>query len=246
MLVRDYLDGVARMPFAAIDDIIAPGPLAILAPHPDDETLGCGGLIAGARSLGRRVEVIVITDGSASHPGSRTYPPARLAALRREELSRAAEALGLSSDRLTHLDLPDAAPPEGVARTRALDEIETVLRASEAQTLCVTWRNDPHCDHQAAAAMADTLAARLPHLRVWHYPIWGLLRLPPDQDIDSAGPAGFRLDIGAWLEAKRVAIACHASQMTSLIDDCPDAFRFDEEMLAPFIEPIERFIRADR
>lgn len=246
MLVREYLEGVASMPFAPIDDIIGPGTLVVLAPHPDDETLGCGGLIAGARALGRRVEVVVITDGSGSHPGSRTHPPARLAALRRAESRCAAEALGLSSAHVTHLDLPDAAPPTGAVLAEALDAIESVLRACGAKTLCVTWRHDPHCDHQAAAAMADAMAARLPDLHVWHYPIWGLLLLPPDQVIDASGPVGYRLDIAPWLEAKRAAIRCHVSQMTTLIDDSPDGFQFDDRTLAPFLQPFERFIEASR
>ena len=245
MLVRDFLENIASMPFASLDDIIGTGSLVILAPHPDDETLGCGGLIAGAVARGRRVEIVVLTDGSGSHPGSQTFARERLAALRRAELERAAEALGLSSDHLTFLNLQDASPPVGATLSKALDAIEAILRESEAQTLCVTWRHDPHCDHQAAAAMADIMAARLPNLRVWQYPIWGL-HLSPAQVIDSLGPVGHRLDIGPWMQAKRAAIQCHASQMTALIADSPDAFRFDEETLAPFLQPVERFIEADR
>lgn len=42
-----------------------PGPVVIVAPHPDDETLGCGGLIARRAAEGRRIVVVVITDGRA-------------------------------------------------------------------------------------------------------------------------------------------------------------------------------------
>ena len=58
--------------------------LVVLAPHPDDETLGCGALLARA-FLGAGAHIICLTDGSASHPGSRHWTPARLAAQRRTD-----------------------------------------------------------------------------------------------------------------------------------------------------------------
>ena len=52
----------------------------VLAPHPDDETLGAGGLLARLARDGVRCDVIVLTDGEGSHPDSPTHTPARLAA----------------------------------------------------------------------------------------------------------------------------------------------------------------------
>lgn len=56
---------------AAIIRAVGTRRLVIVAPHPDDETLGCGLLIAAAVRAGVRVAVIALTDGQASHPGSR-------------------------------------------------------------------------------------------------------------------------------------------------------------------------------
>ena len=65
---------------AGLDRLLGPGGGAlVLAPHPDDESLGTGGLIAACVAEGRRVHVAVVSDGAASHPGSRAWPPARLA-----------------------------------------------------------------------------------------------------------------------------------------------------------------------
>ena len=92
--------------------------------------------------------------------------------------------------------------------------------------------------------MAEAVSARVPGLRLWSYPIWGLHRAP-DSSIDAAEPLGFCLDIVPWLAAKHRAIACHASQMTKLIDDDPDGFCFSDHTLAPFLQSAERFIRFD-
>src|SRR5690606_38092378 len=46
------------------------GPLLVIAPHPDDETLGCGGVIALATCRNVRVHTVFVTDGGASHPNS--------------------------------------------------------------------------------------------------------------------------------------------------------------------------------
>ncbi len=61
---------------AAARLIEAPGiaagaaPIVVLAPHPDDESLGCGALLAAAFA-GKGARVVCLTDGSGSHPGSR-------------------------------------------------------------------------------------------------------------------------------------------------------------------------------
>jgi len=80
----------------------------VLAAHPDDETLGAGGLIAASAANGARVEVIIATDGAASHPDSPTHTPDQLARQRREEATEAVARLDPQAT-LTFLGLPDGA-----------------------------------------------------------------------------------------------------------------------------------------
>ncbi|MGP9810567.1 PIG-L deacetylase family protein [Rhodopseudomonas sp. NSM] len=215
----------------------------LLSPHPDDESLGAGGLIASACAEGERADVVVITDGGGSHPGSRLYPRQRLIEIRRAEFEAAGSLLGVAPDQMRHLGLPDTnAPTSGPPFEAAVNAIAEICGRSGAKSLFVTWDGDPHCDHLAAARMADAVLSRLPHLALWAYPIWGW-HLDPSTPIDRPPPQGFRLDISRYQDKKRAAIAAHVSQMTDLIDDDPDGFRFTETTLAPFVGPFEYFIR---
>ena len=94
---------------AGLRTVDAPGRdrrIVLLAAHPDDETLGAGGLLATAAAAGLHIDVLVASDGAASHPDSPTHTPADLAAIRADEL-RAAVALLAPGASLRQLDLPD-------------------------------------------------------------------------------------------------------------------------------------------
>ncbi|PZA12876.1 PIG-L family deacetylase [Rhodopseudomonas palustris] len=243
MTAADYLELVRRLPAGTLQDLTSGGAFVVLAPHPDDESLGTGGLIAAGRDAGQRVEIVLVTDGGGSHPNSRLYPRQRLVALRCGELEAAAAALGVGRNRLHALGLPDAGTPDGgPAFDAAVEAVAAICVSSGAKALFVTWDGDPHCDHQAAARIAAAVVRRLPSLALWAYPIWGW-HLDPSLPLDRPKPSGLRLDIAAQLTRKRAAIAAHASQMTDLIDDDPDGFRFTTDTLAPFLGGFEHYIR---
>ncbi|MBV8400094.1 MAG: PIG-L family deacetylase, partial [Acetobacteraceae bacterium] len=112
----DVLAALRSLPIADYDAITGGEPVLVLAPHADDESCGCGGLIAEACERGRSIAVAIVTDGVGSHPHSRAYPPPRLQAVRESEAREAVAALGLAADRLHFLGLPDTASPhEGPA-----------------------------------------------------------------------------------------------------------------------------------
>ena len=101
---EDVLRALERLPWRDRDEIVGAAPLLVLAPHPDDESLGCGGLIAESCARGRDVHVAILTDGTGSHPSSPSYPAPRLRALRQREALAAVEALGLGALLLWILD----------------------------------------------------------------------------------------------------------------------------------------------
>ena len=215
--------------------------LVVVAPHPDDESLGCGGLVAMACAQGGDGRRSGVSDGVGSHRRSRSYPPARLRALREAETIEAAAALGLDAGAVRFLRLPDAAVPgEGGDAEAAVQAIVADAAACGAGAVCVTWRHDPHCDHQAAAGLVDRARPRLGAARVYQYPIWGWT-LPADTEVGAA-PRGLRLDISAHVAAKRAAVAAHRSQTTALITDDPEGFRLDAAMLERFNRPFEIYL----
>lgn len=232
---------MAILPFADLNEITGSGTAIVLAPHPDDESLGCGGLIAEACSRGHPPAVVVLTDGSMSHPSSRSHPPPRLRALRQAEAQAAVAALGLERERLHFLGLPDGrAPREGLAMERAAACIAELARTYGASTILTTWEHDPHADHIAAQAIARA-AARLAAARLVSYPVWGWT-LPPRQRLPGAMVAGARLDIARHLPAKRRAIAAHESQYSGLIADDPRGFRLPASLLSAVDRPFEVFL----
>lgn len=245
LMVRatDVLDGLRRLPLTDLKKLVGERPVLVLAPHPDDESLGCGGLIAECRARGQDVRVLVLTDGSASHPHSREYPPARLVGLRMDEARAAVAELGLPADGIDFLGLPDGRAPVHATRLHTVAaRIAAYARAHAIGTICTSWPHDPHHDHLAAYRLGR-LAAREIGAKLLCYPVWGWT-LPATAWLPAARVSGWRVDITRHLPAKRRAIACHRSQVTDLIRDDPAGFRTAPEFLAIFDQPFEVFIES--
>lgn len=207
------------VPAVAADALLAGQPLLVLAPHADDESLGCGALLAHAFA-GPGAHVACLTDGAASHPGSRAVTPPALAAIRRAEVTEAVSLLGGGAADLTFLDQPDAgleASPELVRR------LEALARSRGSGLVLAPSPLDPHCDHVAAAALGRLLAGRVPELRLGFYPVWsrwhgrGRAPVPP-------GMQAWRVAPGRYGGAKAAAIAAHRSQAGLVVPDDPQGF----------------------
>jgi LmbE family N-acetylglucosaminyl deacetylase len=245
MNAREYLYAAERLPFTDLDTLTAGGSILVIAPHPDDESLGCGGLIAAARKQGCDVHVVVLSDGTGSHPNSKRFPADALRALREREARTAAAALHVPMRALTFLRLRDRfVPREGGGAQAAAARITAIARNNGVDALFVTWAHDPHGDHQAAHAIARLARKHLPDCTLYSYPVWGW-SLRPDSPVGPWPPRGFRLDISAELPMKRRAIAAHRSQTTPLIDDDPQGHHLPPDMLKRFYRPFEIFLDAD-
>jgi LmbE family N-acetylglucosaminyl deacetylase/SAM-dependent methyltransferase len=208
--------------------------LVVVAAHPDDETLMAGGLIAATAARGLPVVVVVASNGEASHPGSRTWPPDRLARAREQEVTEAVRRLAPDA-RLVLLRLPDG------ALTAHADELTAALRAEVQQgdTVVSTWEGDGHPDHAAVARAAAEVAAarRSAHLQApiwaWH---WGE---PSGEGLPSAA----RVDLDdAALAAKREAVDLHVTQVAALSPAPGDAALLRQDVLDHFRVGSEVFL----
>ncbi len=236
--------GRHRLPVTPLDPAELSGPLLVVAPHPDDESLGAAGLIALMRRAGQEIHVVVISDGGASHPNSRLFSRAGLAEQRAGETREALEQLGVASARLALWNLPDGdVPGEGHPAFEPLvDRAAAMLDATAPGTLVLPWRADPHPDHIASSAIWRAALARWGgRPRLLEYPVW--LDLLPD--LGERPPLDafrvLRLDVWSVLGAKRRAIEAYRSQTGLLIDDDPHGFRFDRAFRDRFENGHETF-----
>lgn len=228
------------LPIVKLAEIV-PGTAMILAPHPDDESLGCGGLIAACCAAGRPPLVVIMTDGAASHPHSSAWPATRLRTQRRGETLRAVACLGLSARRVVFLNLPDTrAPHEGGPFARVVSALGWLARRHGCTTVFAPWRADPHCDHEATWKTGVALCQH--HgFRLWVYPVWGWL-VAGDTELDATPPRGVRLDISPYREAKAQAVRMHESQYGGLVTDDPTGFTLPEALIEALVTDYEVFL----
>ena len=211
-----------------------PRGVLVIAPHPDDETIGAWGLMARLRGRGAAVRVLVVTDGAASHPGSARWPRARLVRERRRETRRAMRAIGIGAGDVAFLGLPDGASADAAARARR-GIGRAAARASRPLLLVTPVADDDHADHRtAAAAVAATRGAGIRRLayRVWpagtHPCAARALTLTAQQRL-----------------AKTRAIRGYRTQTGAITDD-PAGFALSRAQIAAFSRAAEMFVEVRR
>jgi LmbE family N-acetylglucosaminyl deacetylase len=245
MTAGEVLAAGHSLPLRPVREALADQPFIVIAPHPDDESLGCGGLIADACRQGVRGKVVIVSDGAGSHPNSKAYPPERLIDLREVEARQACAELGLRPEEMLFLRLPDRfVPYEGEEAEWAINVIADCVREIGAGSIFVSWRHDPHCDHETSYRIAREVQRRVGEVKLFEYVVWGHT-LPPSTEVDPIR-SGFRIGIDPKaMEKKRRAIAAHRSQITALIEDDPGGFLFSQIDLAHFDQPYEFFLESD-
>jgi LmbE family N-acetylglucosaminyl deacetylase len=146
--------------------------LVVLAPHPDDEVLGCGGLMMLAAAK-FNVVVLSVTDGEASHPD---IDPMMMRIRRARERDLALADLQIFGHQAKRMSFADG----GV--TQALPELSKMLASltSKADLLVVPWQGDGHPDHEACAA-AGLAAQAESGSGLLQYPVWGWHWCEPGQ-----------------------------------------------------------------
>ena len=187
----------------------------VIAPHPDDETLGCGGLLQWKRRAGAPVWIGYITDGSASHPGHPTLAPAALAALRQGEARQAMHLFGVEETALFFLGAGDGtlAQLDPSTATDIAGRIADLLRQVRPDEIFLPLRDDGSSEHDASFVLVQrALALSGLYPRLFEFPVWAawspwrLLRpLRTSRTV-------WRVDYREQTELKRRAIAAYVSQ----------------------------------
>lgn len=235
-------------PIRPLSSVVRWGPTVVVAPHADDESLGCGGTIAALRQYGIPVYLLFVSDGTMSHPHSKKFPTITRRTIREQEAIAALQHLGVSADSATFFRLPDTQVPGKSEKgfESEASRINAYLNEIKPKTILVPWRRDPHCDHRATWELCKQAVqmAGLP-IRWREYPIWVWeLAQAGDWPHHLEGTI-WRLDIQATLAQKVAAIAAHVSQTTRLIDDDPEGFILTPDILKHFTQPYEVYFEPN-
>jgi LmbE family N-acetylglucosaminyl deacetylase len=181
----------------------------VVSPHPDDESLGCGGTLSKHVADGDGVHAVFLTSGEQ---GGHGRPPQETLYTREQEARAAATILGVASVEFWR-------EPDGALRAsrRVVDRLRSKLHDWHPDLIYVTYTHDMHADHRAAArTVQSALAGPIcsdEKPTVLMFEVW-----TPLQRIDRV------VDISAYLELKLAAIRAHVSQCAVM--------RFDEAFQA--------------
>jgi LmbE family N-acetylglucosaminyl deacetylase len=245
---------------------IGAGPLLVVAAHPDDESIGCGGLIAMARRLGVDVQIAFVTLGEASHQPKLVEPEA-LKMIRRNEACEAAARLGVPQTALHFLGIPDGRVHEH--RDEIVVAILKLIEEHKPQAVFLPHAKEPPSDHYLTYAFGrmalDRWArqVRMFEYGVWYWQHWPWVPLQFSARANSRlkwrlsmgrgfGVGAFsdyncRLDISEVLPFKRRAIEAHASQFGGA--DFPRGWPVLGELeggliAQSWLQPVESFRRT--
>jgi LmbE family N-acetylglucosaminyl deacetylase len=180
-------------------------PILVIAPHPDDESIGCGGAIALHQEGGARVRVVFLTSGERGIEGN---DPEAARALREDEALAALHVLGIQEQ--DFLRLPDLGLAESVAVGAPL--LAEILRSDQPDVIYLPHPDEAHPDHAAALSLLQASrqqapgARHVPELRA--YEVW-----TPMTRYDWAE------DITGCMARKLRAVRCYRSQLRT--------FRYD-------------------
>lgn len=174
------------------------GTVLVLAPHPDDESIGCGGALHQHATNGDRVIVAFLTSGDR---GIANLPPTAAAARREQEADRAAAVLGIND--LHFLRFPDGGLADVVGDAAA--QVATLIGSEQPDWLYLPHPGEAHADHRVTAQVAARALPRDAAFAIRGFEVWTPIAEPHEMD-----------DISAVMAAKLEAIRCYESQVEQL------------------------------
>lgn len=155
----------------------------IIAPHPDDEIFGCGGLLTLCAKSGKHANILFITNGEASHKGCCQMPPSKIGAQRQKSAFEANKVFGFNSSNLQFLEWEDGKiPTAGHVDFIKLTEkiVEAMIQLKPDVVFC------PHPfegwpDHIASEALTRAALKMLvtdARPKLYHYCVWLWFSMP--------------------------------------------------------------------
>jgi LmbE family N-acetylglucosaminyl deacetylase len=141
----------------------------ILAPHPDDEVLGCAGLIQRLLKENKIVHIVILTGGEASHSGCCKINREELMNNRRTLSKKAAEILGIPASSLHYLDYPDGKISFDNPET---ERLKTLIQSLKPDAIFVPHHYEGWNDHIEAGNIVKRLAKDNINIKLYEYCVW--------------------------------------------------------------------------
>lgn len=197
-----------RMQTVSVSQLIGKtGRLVVISPHPDDEVLGCGGLMSLAAIESLPVLIIAVTDGEHCYPQHPRWGPEALRSARSTEVLNALEALHLDAFGVARLSLPDGALMEHI--DGLTDCLLSLL--SPEDVVLAPLKCDGHPDHEATYQAAFR-ATKIVDCRLLQYPVWAWHWMKPGS-IEFGALNTRRLALPREIQQrKRTALSCFTTQ----------------------------------
>lgn len=209
-----------------------PGPILVIAPHPDDETLGCGGMIATRAAEGRRVVIVVVTDGRALFRRFGVTEPSELAvsAMRKAETLRAVEILGGNPRDVRFLDFENDRLHEQHAEAR--QRLTSVLNELSPSEVYVTSPFEGHREHVLTNEMTRAACGQTGKCpALFEY----VVTLGRGQTLDSVSRRIVRMNVSGVRDRERRALAQFRSHLDLIYEGQP----------APLTPNYDRYLTAE-
>ncbi len=243
-------------PLLAPSDMVR-GTLLVIAPHPDDEVIGPGGLVAAHRAAGERVVSVVLTDG-VQGDAEGALPAADYVRARRDESLAASEKLG-GGDHI-FCEFPDGGLRESLRDDPSplVEKLRELIRSEAPATITFPSPYEIHPDHRAAslALLQAVSDCGLSDTELLAFEVGAMM------------PANLLINITDFFSAKRDALAVFATQLEHqellvqldalnrsrsvncddpLVTHCEAFLAIDSSEIAGFVDEVERvLVRTDK
>ena len=204
-----WLQTLPTQPVNLHDLVPAGSRLVVVAPHPDDEILVCGALIAMQAQAGGDLLIVYVTDGEGSHGRIGAAERRTLAQTRRQESALGLAQLDATSAEIVRLEMIDGA----VAASAGPVWVKLLQILRPGDVVVTTWMFDGHPDHEATARVV-TRACTLVGCNAIEAPVWMWhWSQPQDARVPFDSLVGLPVSPRV-VQAKQAALLCHKSQLS--------------------------------
>lgn len=170
-MLKDYIRTI-RLPIIRIrtsfrSKLVTGKRILLVAPHPDDEIIGCAGLIQQALKAGKKIDVVILTGGGKSHSNCCNIDEDTLIEARRKLSRKAAQVVGLPLEHLHFLNYPDGSISYENKETERLKQL---IEELSPEAIFIPHKGEGWSDHVEAGNVIRKL--KLSGIQLYEYCVW--------------------------------------------------------------------------